>query len=59
MILIFNSLRISEVEHFLMCLLAISVVSFEKYLLKSLLIFDWIAYFLNIELYELFVYFCD
>ena len=35
MILIFNSLIISEVEHFLMCLLAISVVSLEKFLFKT------------------------
>ena len=55
MILIFNSPIISEVEHFFDVPLSHLCGFFRKMSLQDFCFFDWIIYFLNIELYELFV----
>ena len=45
-VLIFMSLKISDIEHLFMCLLAIWTSSFEKYLLGLLPIFGFFFFFI-------------
>ena len=49
-------LIMSDVEHILMCLLAIWLY-LEKCMVRSLTHLDWVIYFSGIELQELLVYF--
>ena len=49
----------SDVEHLVMCLLAVYMYSLEKRVYFFCPLFDWVVCFSGIELHELLVYFGD
>ena len=55
MVLIYISLMASDAEHFLMCLLAMSVSSSVRFLFLSPAFHDWIVCFFAVEFKKFFI----